>query len=31
MFELVKVMKEILAVLREIAESLKTKKGGTKA
>lgn len=30
MFDLVNVMKEILAVLKEIAESLKTKKGETK-
>ena len=30
MFDLVNVMKEILAVLKEIAEALKTKNGGTK-
>lgn len=30
MFDLVNIMKEILATLREIAESLKNTKGGTK-
>lgn len=30
MFDLVNIMKEILATLKEIAESLKNKTGGTK-